>query len=65
MRSELSFVYQKDLMNYFDVRFQRGVRLRESCIAVHDKIRRTMEFLVVAWKDRMGGPRDGEKKRQT
>ena len=52
-------------MNYFDVRFQRGVRLRESCIAVHDKIRRTMEFLVVAWKDRMGGPRDGEKKRQT
>jgi len=43
----------------------RGVRPRESCVAMHDKIRKTMGFLGVAWRDRMGGPRDGEKKRQT
>ena len=53
------------LMLDFREEEMRGVRLRESSVAMHDKIRKTMEFLGVAWKDRMGGPRDGEKKGQT
>lgn len=30
---------------------------------MHNKIKKTMEFLGLAWEDRMGGPRDGEQKR--